>query len=372
MWSIFMAQLAKDRRNPLVLLLFIAASIAMTLLFAGSGQGPSVIILFSEEENAEEIEDKWLKLLNQEGAFFEFKRMDSEAAREQVQTGQSSVAIRLMERDYRLIAAFDSPTIQQVDQYVRKVFTQQLQIEALSDSGHADAKELKESVSAYMENAPFRMAKQDAGGDEVSSHNMGVQLLFAFTLMLAMFTAGFKINGVTQDKVSGIWSRLILSPVSKTRMYAGYLSYSFCITFFQIAVVLFIFQYVLNYDLGDRFGLIIGISAVFTFSIISLAMLITGFVSKPEQFYSIYPSAIPIIPLISGAYMMPGTMDHPILTFIADLFPMSHAIESLMKVVNDGAGLAEVALPVSIMLLIGVVYMGIGINLVERKAVHNK
>lgn len=367
MWSIYMAHLAKDRRNPVVLLLFIAASIAMTLMFAGSSQGPSTIALFSEEENAEEVEERWLKLLNQEGSYFHFERMDAQAAREQVQTGRSSVAIRLMEHDYRLIAAFDSPTIQQVDQYVSKVFTRQLQMEALSDSGDSDAKALRESVSAYMENAPYRMAKQDASGNGISSHNMGTQLLLAFTMLLAMFTAGFKINGVTQDKVSGIWSRLILSPVTKTRMYAGYLFYSFCITFFQIAVVLLIFQYVLGYDLGDRFGLIIGIAAVFTFSIISLAMLITGFVSKPEQFYSIYPSTIPLIPVISGAYMMPGTMDHPVLTFLADLFPMSHAIESMMKVVNEGAGLLDVALPVTIMLLIGVVYMGIGINLVERK-----
>jgi ABC-2 type transport system permease protein len=100
---------------------------------------------------------------------------------------------------------------------------------------------------------------------------------------------------------------------------------------------------------------------------ISLAMFITGFVTKPEQFYSIYPSVIPLIPLISGAYMMPGTIDIPVLNFIADLFPLSHAMDAFISIAVHDAGWRDILLPSSIMLLLGVVYMGIGINMVERR-----
>ncbi|WP_370222306.1 ABC transporter permease, partial [Cytobacillus sp.] len=112
--------------------------------------------------------------------------------------------------------------------------------------------------------------------------------------------------------------------------------------------------------------LILTIAAVFTFSSVSLAMLVAGFTKTPEKFNMVYPSVIPIIPIISGVYVPPGVMDNPVFTFIADLFPMGYALEAMMDAALFGAGWSEIMLPVSLMLLISVIYMGIGINLGER------
>ena len=54
---------------------------------------------------------------------------------------------------------------------------------------------------------------------------------------------------------------MILSPLSKTGMYAGHLFYSFFIGFMQILTVLVMFHYFLDYDLGHRFGMMDGIEA---------------------------------------------------------------------------------------------------------------
>lgn len=151
-------------------------------------------------------------------------------------------------------------------------------------------------------------------------------------------------------------------------MYCGYLIYSFLITLFQILTVLFIFKYVMNYELGENFWLILLIAAIFTFSMISIAMLITGFVRTPEMFYVIYSTFIPMIPLISGAYMMPGTITQPIILFIADLFPLAHAMEAIMSVIFYQAGLQDIMIQLLIMILISVIAMGIGINLIERRS----
>lgn len=366
MRSIFMAQLAKDRRNPLLIILFIVLSVVATLVFAGGIERPITVAVFSEEANAAEIEAKWTPLLNEIEANYTFKITDREQARNQVRSGQSEVAIKLLENDYRLIVASSLPTIQQVDQVVRKVFTQQLQMEAMLQGDVGG--EFRQRINDYMSDAPFQLEKQELDGNAMFDFNIGTKLMFAFTLFIAMFTIGFKVNGVTNDKASGIWDRLIISPVSKTNVYLGYITYSFCIALFQVLVALLIFKYVMNFNLGDQFGLIVLVVAIFVFSMISFAMIFTGIARRPEQFYAIYPSIIPIIPLISGAYMPPGMMDNRILAIIADIFPLSHAIDALLSVVNDGAGLAEIAMPLSIMLLIGVVYMGIGINLVERRA----
>lgn len=366
MGPVFMAQSAKDRRNPLIILLFVILSVLATLMFVRSGQDMTTIAVFSEGEHAAVTEQKWVQLLNREGGYYHFKVVDGAHAREQVQKGLSEVAVKLLELDYRLIAASDSPTIQQVDQYVRKIFVQEMEIQAAS--GTTGEAELRGALSRYFQAPPFQLMKQGIDGNKVGNYNMGTQLTFAFTLLISIFTVGFKVNSVTNDKVSRIWDRMILSPISKTSMYLGYIAYSFCITFFQVSVALLLLRYVFKFDLGHHFGLILLIIGFFIFGMISLAMLVTGFVSKPEQFYAIYPSFVPLIPLISGAYMPPGVMNNPVLSFIADLFPMAHAMEALMKVANYDLGIREIALQLSLMLLIGVVYMGIGINLIERKS----
>lgn len=364
MKSVMWAQLMKDKRNPLFILLFIAASIVATILFAGGIQSPTMVAVFSEEENAPEIEEKWHELLSVDSPF-QFEIVTPEKAREDVMNGVIDVAVNVTETDYQLVIASELPTVSFVQQHVEKVFQREAQFRALEEV--KGDKNVRSKMNSYLENAPIQIEAKGLDGEGLPNFNLGTQLLFAFVFLVAMFMLGLKVNNVTNDKVSGVWNRMILSPIRKTGMYSGYILYTFLITMFQVIVVLILFKYVMNYEVGDNLGLILLIASFFVFSMISIAMLITGFVKTPEQFYSIYPSVIPLIPLVSGAYMMPGTISNPVLMFIADLFPMSHAMDAIMSVVFYDAGLGDVMMSLLLMLLIGVIAMGLGINLIERR-----
>lgn len=362
--SVVWAQFTKDKRNPIFIILFIAGSILATLVFAGGVYSPTKVAIFSEEDNASEIEKKWVDLLNVDDSF-QFVVVEPNEAREDVRDGKLDVAVKVLETDYRLVATSELPTVSYVQQHVDKVFQQEAQLSAIFQS--KENENVREELERYMEEAPFQIETQGLESDKVPNYNMSTQLLFAFTFLISMFILGLKVNNVTHDKVSGIWNRMILSPISKTKMYCGYVLYSFLITLFQVVVVLFVFKYLMNYELGDQLWLIILIAAFFIFSMISIAMLITGFVKTPEQFYAIYPSVIPLIPIVSGAYMMPGTITNSALLFIADLFPMAHAMDAIMSVIFYDAGFQDVMMSLLFMLLIGVVTMGLGINLIERR-----
>ncbi|MED1606872.1 ABC transporter permease [Cytobacillus kochii] len=266
---------------------------------------------------------------------YDFVITDESEAHKELEEGNSEVVIRLFENDYQIISASNTHAIQLVED--------------------------------YLVDTPFQMQTESIDGGEVPEYNMSLQLLFGFTLFLVMFTIGFKVNGVTSDKVSGVWDRMILSPVSKTAMYTGHLFYSFLIGFIQIFMVLLIFNYVMDYDLGHNFGMILTVAAVFTLSMVSLSMLFTGFIKTPEQFNMVFPSVIPILPVISGVYMPPGMLSHPVLLFIADLFPLVHAMEALMDIALFDAGWNDIIRPIVLMLLIAVICMGVGVNLVERR-----
>lgn len=365
MLPVFKAQMKKDIRSPWTVILMIIGSILLTFIFTGTNQQTQMTVpIFSSDPNSSEVEEKWESLLNN-NQDYEFVITDKEEAQTDVQEENSQAAIQLFESDYQVIASSDTRAVQLLEDYVHTVYTQEAQLRAASGSENVD--HVRAQVDAYLEDAPLQMQIASIEGGEVPEHNMLLQLLFGFTLFMAMFTIGFKVNGVTSDKVSGVWDRMILSPVSKTGMYAGHLFYSFFIGFIQILIVLLIFNYVLDYDLGYHFGMIITVAGVFTLSMVSVAMLFTGFTKTPEHFNMIYPSVIPIIPIISGVYMPPGLISNPVLLFIADLFPLTHAMEALMDIAHHDAGWREITLPLVLMLLIGVIGMGVGVNLVERK-----
>jgi ABC-2 type transport system permease protein len=367
MIPVFRTQWRKDKRNPSTVIAFIIASIVLTLIFSESNQQTkTTVAIFSSEANGNKIEEKWESLLNNNEEI-SFVITDEETSRKDVEEGNRDIAIQLFANDYKAITATNAQVVQLVQSHVHTVFTEEAHLEAAS-SLEMETDEIRDYVQGYLDNPPLQINAESLDGGDVSNHNMTVQLLFGFSLFMAMFTIGFKVNAVTTDKVSGIWDRMILSPVSKTGMYAGHLLYSFCIGFLQILVVLVIFNYVMDYDLGNNFGMIVVIAAVFTLSMVSTAMLFTGFIKTPEQFYMIYPSVIPIIPLISGAYMPPGIITNPVLLFIADLFPLKHAMDALMNVAFYDASWNDIALPIVLMFLIGVICMGIGVNLVERRS----
>jgi ABC-2 type transport system permease protein len=364
MYPVFLAQWMKDKRKPYLILLFIGLSILATIIFGDIDRiEQTTVAVYSTESNAEVLEQKWMELLGHHDSI-EFVWMVQEEAHAEVLEGNSDVALQIMENDYRIITANEMPGVFIVNQHVQQVFTEEAKLVAVA--GTNNTTELRNEVGEYLKTPPITIQTKSLDGGELANHDMGMQLLFGFTLFIAMFTIGFKVNGITADKVSGIWNRLILSPISKTNMYIGHLFYSFCVAFFQMMVVFLIFKYVLDYELGN-FAMIVTIAAAFTLSMISVAMLITGFVKTPEQFYMVYPSLIPMIPVVSGVYMQPGTITNPILQFIADIFPLSHGVEAMMDVALYNAGWNDILLPIAIMLLIGVLAMGIGINIVERK-----
>lgn len=360
--TVMYAQFLKDKRKPLLIILFIGLSILATLIF-GNPSTETTVSIFATGPNAEEIESKWVELLNDQSET-EYVIAKEEEARKLVSEGKKEVAVQVMEKDYRLITASNMPNILLVEQHVHQVFTKEAKLQAVA--GNRQSSEVREEVDNYLENPPLQIKTKDIDGKNLVNHDMGIQLLFGFTLFVAMFTIGFKVNGITNDKVNGVWNRLILSPISKTGMYSGHLLYSFFVGLFQVTIVFLIFHYMLGFELGNL-AMILVIGAVYVFSTVSFAMLIAGVTGTPEKFNMIYMSVIPMIPVTSGVYMMPGTLDIPIFDILSSLFPLSYGVDAMLDVALYQASWSDIYLPISFMLLLAVMYMGIGINLVERK-----
>src|SRR5690606_21596868 len=167
---------------------------------------------FATGPNSEAIEEKWETLLNANSEMTEYVIKEEEVARQEVIEGKSDVAVHVMENDYRLITASNMPKILIIEQHVQQVFTEEAHLQA-AVAGSGEISELRQDVNDYLDAPPLNVITEDTKGENLLNHDMGIQLLFGFTLFIAMFTIGFKVNGIPADKINGIWNRLILSPV---------------------------------------------------------------------------------------------------------------------------------------------------------------
>jgi len=365
MTSILLKQWMKEKRNPLVLLIFIILSIAATLMFGGDRGSKIEIEVFSASGEISDSETEWLRLLNS-GDTFAFTEQEEKAAKKKLREGRADLTLKLLPDDYRIIAVMEGPNVQLAEQYIYSVYKRELQLRSAAETVQ-DKLEFRESVQSVLEQPPLKLKLQASDGGAHVPYDMGLQLLFGFTLFFMMFTVGYKVNVITGDKTSGIWNRLILSPLSKTQIYLGHLIYSALAGILQIVVIFLVFHYGLNVKLGDQYGLLLLVIVCYTVTIVAFSILMVGMMRTPEQFHMLFPAVIPIMPLISGVYMPPGTITSSILLAIAEVIPLTHAMEALTSISMYGAGMSDIWLPITKLLLIGVICMGIGINLMERR-----
>lgn len=364
MFSVFAAQWMKEKRSPFLVLIFLALSIAATLMMGSHTTNKMRIDVFSESGLTKSQETAWLERLNQ-GEAYQFKLRNEKNARLDIREGRADVAVKLLEDDYRIIASVAGPNVQLVEQHVHAVFGKELQVSAAAKQSEDQGK-FRQSVELNLQEPPITLRTQSIDGGNILRYDMGLHFLFGFTLFLVIFTIGFKVSAITVEKTSGIWNRVILSPVRKTEMYLGHLFYSSLIGFTQMVVVYLIFRYGFGYHLGEHFGMLLIVSAIYTLTMVSFAMLLTGIVRTPEQFGAVFPSIIPIMPMLGGVYVPPGTITNPVVLAISEIFPLTHALRALTGIAIYDEGWSDIFMSVSKLLLIGVLCMGVGINLMER------
>lgn len=365
MIPVLMLQWMKEKRNPAIILCFIVLSVGATLLFAGNMGSKVKIDVFHLEEITEADARQWIKTMNASDNFA-FVLQDERTARSKVREGRRDLAIMLLQDEYKMVAAIEGPNVQLVKQHLDSIFNKELKLRHTA-AQLEDESMFRQDVESYLENPPASISASDINGEELNNYDMGLQLMFGFSLFLVMFTVGFKLNAITKDKVTGVWDRLILSPLKKTAIYLGHLTYSFIIGLIQIVVVFLIFHYGFGFDLGDQPGTLFLVVVIYVLTIVAMSILLVGLLRTPEQFASIFPSIIPIMPLLSGVYMPPGTISNPILLGISELFPIKHAMGAMLDISMYDAALSDVWLPLSKLIFIGVLCMGVGINLMERR-----
>ncbi|TWT05563.1 ABC transporter permease [Planococcus sp. CPCC 101016] len=365
MKSVFLLQWQRFRRAPVMMLSFLIMTIIFVALLAGNNPAERPAILAYADDSLPESEaEDWVASLNK-AEEFNFQLMSEKDVREAVAAGDAPLALRLMDGNYRIVLAADDMGRFVLEAFLNRKYREELRFQQVEQQ--IAGSDIRTEVAGLMEEPPLQVTTTTLEGTEEFQYDNQLQLLFGMTLFFSVYTIMFSLMKIVEEKKYGTWNRLILSPVGKWEIYLGHLAYSFAIGYFQIVTIFILFKYAFHFDVGDRFGAILLIIACYTFAIVALSMLVMGLVSRPQQLQAVVPIIATGMAMIGGAFWPIELVNSNMLLAISKILPITYGLDALKGVAIYDRSWQELSEPISILLLIGVVCMGIGINLMERR-----
>ncbi|ANU19921.1 multidrug ABC transporter permease [Planococcus plakortidis] len=365
MKAVFLLQWRRFYRKPLLVLAMFGLTVIFVSVTAAGGQsGPQMVPVYAEESMNGRQAQTWLERLN-DGDQFQFELMTEPEARSYVAEGDVSQAVNLLETDYRLLVGREDPARFALDSFLRRIYSEELRLEQAEQTTPG----IRADVESSLADPALTLSVESLQGVEDSfQYNGQLQLLFGMTLFFVIYTIMFSLVRIVDEKRTGTWSRMIISPVRKWQMYLGHLGYSFLIGFFQITLIFLLFRFAFGFELGDRFWLLIAIAACYTFSIVALGLLIISLITKPQQLGAVIPIVATGMAMMGGAFWPIELVTNEILLAISKALPITYGLQALTSVAVYGNGLQAVAMPLLLLLGFGSICMAIAIRLMEWRS----
>lgn len=354
MMNVFILQWKRLFKQPILMLMFIGLTVLFVYFMGAVESNDSLQVQVYSEELSEQELDTWIDRLNSDESI-EFQRNDAETVEEDIRMNELGFALEIEDGSYSYLAGREDEQLPVVDQHVQRIFREYYRLEevreAFPDSDIAVQDFLSVNTSAAGESAMIPY---------------GITVLIGMTFYFAVYTIMFLQMNLLEEKRKGTWNRLIFSPVSKTQLYLGNLFHYFLVGLAQIILSFVVLTRMLGFDLGTNYLSMAAVTIAFTFSIVSLGILLIGLVPSPQSLGAVIPIVATGMAMIGGAFWPIEIVNNRILLILAELMPLRHGLSGMLDAILQDQTVIELIQPIGAMLLMGVLFMGIGINLMER------
>ncbi|TFB22928.1 ABC transporter permease [Filobacillus milosensis] len=367
MKALFLLQWQRLKREPLL----IGSMMVMTIVFVlamGGFRVSSAVSVPTYFDASVQNQKAWLERLNEATEGFEFFATEENRSKEDIALGKYPYALQVMEDDFRIFMLAEDENLQVLKQVVAQTYLKEKRVSTAAAQVD-EPEQFRKQVKEYLSEPPIIVSKVTPGPLEgAPSYNQKLQTLYGMSLFFAMYTIIFSLSKIAEEKRTGTLNRIILSPIRKWQVYIGHMSYSYVIGFTQIVLIVLMFKYIFGYNVGEQMGAVILTIASFVFAVVAIGMLILGLIKSTDQLNAVVPIVTVSMAMLGGAFWPIEIVSNDIILAISNVVPMTYAMEALKAVSMFGQGLADIYEPLAILVLIGVLCMGVGVNLIERKA----
>lgn len=362
MKALFLLQWRRFYRRPLLVVTMFGLTVIFVSVTAAGNQGdPQAVPLYADESLPDTEAQDWLERLDEDGSFV-FELMPETQARALVADGDVGHAVKLLQSDYSILVGREDPNRFALDSLLRRSYSEEMSLQMAEQ----ETPDIRQQMESAQGNPALKLSVSSGqGGDEYLQYNDQLQPLFGMTLFFVIYTIMFSLVRILDEKRTGTWSRVVISPVKKWQIYLGHLGYSFLVGFSQITLIFLLFRFAFGFDLGNNFWLLLTISACYTFSIVALGLLIISMVTKIQQLGAVIPIIATGMAMVGGAFWPIELVSNEILLGIAKVLPITYGLEALISVGVYGEGVGSIILPLTFLIGFGAIFMVIGIRLME-------
>ncbi|WP_243290871.1 ABC transporter permease [Bacillus sp. FJAT-47783] len=350
-------------RKPWLFLIMTVLCVIFAI-FVGKGTKPIIEIPVFSEMNEEDTAIVMEKL--KESKSFRFDLLTENEVEKQVSEGKVEAGIVLKEDDFTILTAANTPNLTLIQQYVSDVYSEYVQNEQLI-AKFTNKEAVKQALQASKENPAFTIEKKNFTNDETVIIDTQLQGLFGFSLFFAIYTIAYTVVSILEEKEAGIWNRIVLSSVKKWEMYVANLLYSFVLGYIQIVLIFCMFKFGAGVDFHGAFLRVLLLLIPYVFAIVAMSVMITGFVKNSRHFQAMIPLVSVSMAMIGGAFWPIEIVSSDIMVTLSKFVPITYGMELLKGATIYGLSFTDMLYPIAVLTFMGVVMMGVGINVMEKK-----
>ena len=364
MFAILFTKFKLLRRSPWSFILLTLGIIGFSYVVGMNFTTKTEIAVFSTE--SKESMQPLLDELNEMDTF-SYVWYGKSAALTRVKENKNELAVELKKDEATIYVSANSQNEQLVEYEILSAYQKQARQTYIASLPAADTQKLAEKLDALEDYQTFEIEKVSFQSDESFIYDSSLQSIFGFSLFFVIYTIAFNVVSILTEKQEGVWDRILLSPVSKGEMYAGNLLYCFMTGYVQVALVFLVFRYGLHINFYGAFGKTLVILIPYVFCIIALTLFIASLVKNIQQYNVIIPLVSVSMAMIGGAYWPLEIVTSDVMIVLSKFMPITYAMEALKGATIYGQDWPTLMYPVLLMILIGIVLMGLGIKLIDRR-----
>ena len=315
------------------------------------------------------VETELWERLN-ESEVFDFILSSEEEAKRLLEENRVEAIIAVGTDDFTIYTKTETPNASLLYQTVRSVYTDLALKENILQAAQGQQvfdKNLEDQLSRIDDELFFTIESDYFYGDGTVKVDMRLQSLFGFSLFFVIYTIAYNLLYILQEKQSGIWDRMIVSPLRKWQMYVANLLYSFVPGYIQVALIFVLFRLILGIDFYGGFTKTLIILIPYVFCITALSMCVVSLSKSDQHLHVIIPLISVSFAMLGGAYWPMEVVTSEIMLLLAKFVPITYGMEAMKLATVYQQPLQEIMPSLSVLFLMGVILMGIGIQVMEKR-----
>lgn len=373
-------QFIKFKHYYKITLAMMGLTLLMVFLFSGGNGGSYEETIGLVQESNHPIANALVKDLV-ESDHYNFKSMSLEEAKLAVEESELSSAfvipgdfeegIKDGSIDMKIIAAQSDIRFQLLENQIRDALqnilitnqmTQMIEKELAGQVAGADI------TKAYQRHMDFKTVIQiDNEQLAVDSGGNLNHAVIGFIIFFVSYSIVYGVSDILEDIDRRTFHRMIISPITKTKLILANGFMSLMIGFVQIILVFYLCDVLFGSSFRDHLGTISVIALLYTFSLIGISTFVVSFLKTFKQMDAVTPVVLTSMAMIGGCLWPLEIVSSKILLFLSNLTPHKWAIVSIKKILLSQSGFNNILFEMAVLLSIGLVFYAIGIYRMKKR-----